>query len=675
MRRHRLATLTGVGGVGKTRLAVRAAGRLQAFPDGVWLVELAAVADPQVVVSAVAGVLGVADRSARSELSAVVDYLADKRLLLVLDSCEHLIEACAQLVATLLAAAPGLRVLATSREALRIGGERVVEVAPLAAPDPESLPPGDLGEFAAVRLFAERARAVSPSFTVAAANRVAVAEVCHRLDGIPLAIELAAARLRVLSVEQIAARLDDRFTLLTAGSPVAPARQQTLRATLDWSHGLCTPAEQVFWARASVFAGGFDLPAAEAVCGGAGIDPGEVLELVVGLVDKSIMVREPEAGARSRYALLDTVRLYGWQRLLAAGQQGVRQARHRDYYRDLARQAEADRVSPREVAWLLRLRRELPNLRLAMESALTDPDGAHTALQIAVAARDLWYGTGGHREGLRWLTRALALDPQPTRVRAVGLAVAGYLTLVLGDPEASGRMLAEAQALADRLGDPAARAVVTLHLSNRATRAQPPDLPRALALAEQALVEAEAVGDLRTVLFALLQLSVLGAMTADPRAPGHTERCRALGEAHGAAWTTAWSLAVLALVRWQQGDRERAAGLVRQALPILGAIHDLWAAGIGLAILAWTAGQAGLHHHAARLLGACQAIKRREGTTLLAELGPFAASHAACERHARQALGDAAYRAAFDEGTHFALDEAIGQALGEHRQKRTTRRQ
>jgi predicted ATPase len=671
LRRYRLTTLTGMGGVGKTRLAVRAAARVrEAFDDGVWLVELAPVADPALVVPAVANVLGVAGRSATSELGALIDHLTDKRLLLMLDSCEHLVDAVAKLVDRLLAAAPGLRVLTTSREALRIGGEHVVDVAPLATPDPGSLPPGDLREFEAVRLFAERARAVSPTFTVTAANRAVVAEVCHRLDGIPLAIELAAAWLRVLSVEQILTRLDDRFGLLTTGSPRAPARQQTLEATLDWSHGLCSPGEQVLWARVSVFAGGFDLQAADAVCAGDGIGPGEVLELVVGLVEKSILVRAPESGPRARYALLDTVRQYGWRRLVAAGRHAVWPARHRDYYRELARRAEVDRVSPREVAWLLRLRRELPNLRLAMECALAEPDAADTALQIAVSARDLWYGTGGHREGLRWLTRALARDPQPTVVRAFGLAVAGYLTLVLGDIEASRRMLAQARALADRLDDPAARAVVVLHLSNHATRTQPPDLTRALALAEQALTDARAVGDLRTVLFALLQATLIGALTADPRAAGHAEQCRALGEAHGAEWTTSWALTVLALVRWQEGDHEQAAALVHRALPVIGAIHDLWAAAIGLPILAWTAGRAGRHQYAARLLGFCHAVKRREGTTL-AELGPFAGGHAACDRDARQALGSAAYTAAFDEGTHFTLDEAISHALGT-RQNRTT---
>jgi predicted ATPase/DNA-binding CsgD family transcriptional regulator len=660
---HRLVTLIGSGGVGKTRLAVQAARRvLRGFGDGVWLVELAALADPELLAATVAGVFGVADRSARS---ALVAYLEDKRLLLVLDNCEHLVEACASLVGKLLAAAPELRVLVTSREPLRVDGEQVVGVAPLSVPDPRSLPPGDLAEFESVRLFAERARAVRPTFVVNADNRLAVAAVCRRLDGIPLGIELAAAQLRVLSVEQILARLDDRFPLLATARGVAPGRQQSLRATLDWSHDLCSPGEQLLWARVSVFAGGFDLGAAEAVCGGDRNDPGQVFELVTGLVDKSILVREPEAEAAARYGLLETVRQYGRQRLAATGQETVLLARHREYYRQLARRAAAERVSPREVDWLLRLRRELPNLRQAMESGLAEPGAAHAALEIAVAVQDLWYGGGRHREARRWLTRALAGDLQPTPPRAIALAVAGYLTLLLGDAKPSGPMLAEAQVL----GDPAIRAAVTLQRGWAMLIRQPPDPARALALIRQALTEAQAVGDLRTVSLSLL-LAAIGTFTGDPRAAGYAEQCRALGETHGAEWTKSWAQTVLALVRWRQDDHEQVATLLHEALPFQQLVHDLSGAGIGLEILAWIAAASGRHEHAARLLGACHAIKLREGGSI-ADLGPYAEHHATCERAALDALGDAAYTAAFDQGTHLTLDEAVSHALGKQPTKPT----
>jgi predicted ATPase/DNA-binding CsgD family transcriptional regulator len=668
---NRLVTLIGTGGVGKTRLAVQVARQVRrASPDGVWLVELAAVADPEHVPAAVAGVWGVTDRSPRSVLAALAGYLEDKRLLLVLDNCEHLIEACALLVGKLLGIAPELRVVATSREPLRVDGEQVFPVAPLATPDPAAPPAGDLSEFEGVRLFVDRARAVLPTFAVTAANRVAVAGVCRRLDGIPLAIELAAARLRVLSVEQILSRLDDRFRLLTTRSRVAPARHQTLRAALGWSHELCSSAEQALWARASVFAGGFDLEAAEAVCAGDGIHSGEILKLVAGLLDKSILVRVDGAGVAARYGLLETVRQYGRQRLVATGQQGLLVARHRDYYQRLARQAKAEQVSPQEVAWLLRLRRELPNLRLAMEAGLAEPAGAHAALEIAVAMRDLWFGGGRNREGQRWLTRALAADPEPTAARAVALADAGYLTKLLGDAKAGRRMLAEAQALADRLGDPAAHAAVTFELAACATITQPPEFARGLALTEQALTYARAAGDLRTESIVLLLTAIIGAFTSDSRAAGNAAQCRALGEAHGAEWTRSWGLLVLALVRWQQGNRDQVAALLHEALSTQQIVHDGWGAGIGLEILAWTAAADGRHEHGARLLGASQAIKRREGAAM-AELGPFAEHHAACIHEVQHALGDTAYTAAFDEGTRFTLDEAINHAFGKTHTKPT----
>jgi predicted ATPase/DNA-binding CsgD family transcriptional regulator len=661
----RLVTLTGVGGVGKSRLALQVAQQLQrGFGDGVWLVELAPVADPELVGSAVAGVLGVADRSASSALSALVGYLEDKRLLLVLDNCEHLIAACAVLVGKLLAAAPGLRVLATSRQPLWVEGEQLVSVAPLSVPDLEALPPGYLSEFEAVRLFVERARAVQPGFAVTADNRVAVAGVCQRLDGIPLAIELAAARVRVLSVKQILARLDDRFRLLTTGPRVAPVRHRTLAAALDWSYGLCSAAEQALWARGSVFAGGFDLEAAEAVCAGDEVDRGEVFELVAGLVDKSILVREDRVGAAARYGLLETVRQYGMDRLAATGQEAALRGRHREYYRQLARRAEAERVSPREVEWLLRLRRELPDLRQAMESGLAEPGSASAALEIAVAVRDLWIGTGRYREGLRWLTRARALNPQPTPVRAVALAEAGQLALQLGDVESSTPMLAEAQTLAERLRDPAVHAAVSYAIGTAALLTQPPDLARALALTVQALIEARAVGDLRRVSLNLLSLATIGAVLGDPGAAGHAQECQALGETHGAEWTKAWGQAMLGLLRWHQGDREQPASLVRAALPIQGLVGDSFGAGGCLALLAWTAAESGQHQHAARLLGACQAIKRRDGLALV-DVPPFADSHAQCDRDARRALGDRAYTAAFDHGSHFTLDEAVRYAVGE----------
>jgi predicted ATPase/DNA-binding CsgD family transcriptional regulator len=666
----RLVTITGVGGVGKTRLAVEAAGRIRGLPDGVWLVDLAVVTEPELVAAALKDTFGLAQRSAGSALSPVVDYLEDKRLLLVLDNCEHLIDSCATVVAKLRADAPGLLILATSRQPMWVTGEQVFTLDPLATPDPEAPPSGDLSEYESVRLFTDRARAVVPGFAVTDGNRAAVATLCRRLDGIPLAIELAAARLRALSVQQIVARLDDGFQLLSGGPRTAPDRQRTLAGALAWSYDLCTPKERVLWAGASVFAG-FDLTAAEAVCTGDGIEQGEVFELVAGLLDKSVLIRADGAGATARYRMLETVRQYGRQRLAESGRTDHARRRHRAYFRDLGRRAEAERVSPYEVHWLQQLLRELPNLRLAIESGLTDPGGAHDALRIAVAVQDLWIGAGRYQEGQRWLTRALAADQEPTSVRAQGLALAGFLTTLLGDPAAGGRLLDEAQTLSDRTGDLATRAIVTLHRSGRILLTRPDGLADRLAEIEQALADAVAAGDLRTQSLCHLNSATTLAFLGDPRALEHAERVRELGADHGARWTEAWGNLQLALVRWHRGEPQRAVTLAGEALPLLRAVHDSWGAGAALSILAWGAARDGRHRYAARLLGACQTIRGAEGTPL-AELGAFAVHHDRATQATRAALGPDGYTSAVDQGTHFTLDEAIGYALGETTTPRTT---
>jgi predicted ATPase/DNA-binding CsgD family transcriptional regulator len=664
----RLVTIVGMGGVGKTRLALEVAARIRSLPDGVWLVELAAVTDPDLIATAVEDTLDLPDRSTRSALPRLVSFFGDKRMLLVLDNCEHLIDSCAAMVAKLLGAAPGVLVLATSRQPLRVTGEQVFGLEPLSTPEPGTPPSGDMSEYESVRLFVARAGAVLPGFAVTADNRAAVATVCHQLDGIPLAIELAAARLRVLSVEQVVARLDDRFQFLTSGPRTAPDRQRTLGAALAWSYDLCSPKERALWARASVFAG-FDLTAAEAVCTGDGIDRQEMFELVTGLLDKSVLARVDSAGAAARYRMLETVRQYGRQRLIESGRLDRSWLRYREYFRDLARRAETEQVSPHELYWLTRLLRELPNLRLALESALSEPDGGRDALQIAVAVQDLWLGAGRYQEGQRWLTRALAADPEATPLRARGLALAGFLTIVLGDATTGGQLIDEAATLGDRIGDLATRAAVTLHRSSRVLLTRPDGLADGLALIEQALTDAVAAGDLRTQSLCLLQTATTLAFLGDPRALEPAERVRALGAEHGAEWTEAWGALELALVRWHGGEPERAVLQAREALPLLGTVHDSWGAGAALAILAWGAARDGRYRYAARVLGACHAIRAGEGTPM-AELGAFAMHHDQCTDATRTALGTTGYTAAFDEGAHFTLAEAVDYALGDARTKR-----
>jgi predicted ATPase/transcriptional regulator with XRE-family HTH domain len=350
----RLVTLTGAGGAGKTRLALAAAEAVLAgYPDGVWLLELASLADPTLLPQAVAQVLGVREEPARPLLETLAHHLRDRRLLLVLDNCEHLLEACAQLASALLRGCPHLRLLATSREALDVAGEQRYRVPSLPVPSLTHLPPPEqLAEWPAVALFLARARQRQADFALTAQNARAVAQVCVRLDGMPLAIELAAARVSSLAVEGIAARLDDRFRLLTGGARDALPRQRTLRAALDWSYDMLGESERLLLDRLAVFAGSWTLAAAEVVCMGEGVEAWEVLDLLSGLVSKSLVQAEERAGGELRYALLETVRQYGRERLAAAGAAEALQDRHLAYYLTLAEEVAPQLGGRRKVcAW------------------------------------------------------------------------------------------------------------------------------------------------------------------------------------------------------------------------------------------------------------------------------------------------------------------------------------
>ncbi|MFC0109249.1 ATP-binding protein [Kibdelosporangium aridum] len=377
----------------------------------VWLVELAALTDDKLLLQAVADVLGIQDQSARPQLDTLADHFADKRLLLVLDNCEHLVDACAILVDQFLRAAPDLRVLATSRHALRAAGEHLLAVAPLPMPDltqVRSLPT----RYAAVRLFGERAAAALPGFRVDAVNRDTIARICHRLDGIPLAIDLAAVWARALSVHQILRRLDDYFEFLAEGSRVSVPRLRTLRATIDWSVDLCSVEEQEGWARLSEFIGGFDMDAAEAVCAGEA-----VLDVVDGLVDKSILTRANGA-AMARYRMLEPIRQYGQQRLASSGQRTTVRTRHRDYYGRLAGQAEQAWLGAQELEQYAQLQREHVNLRAALEFCLTESGEEQAGLDTGSALWIYWFLSGSHTEGRYWLDRALESNPEPSPARA-----------------------------------------------------------------------------------------------------------------------------------------------------------------------------------------------------------------------------------------------------------------
>ena len=452
----RLVSLTGAGGVGKTRLAIRlAASLVDVFRNGVWLVDLAALTSPDLVPQTVATALGVREGPQRSVRAALLDTLRDRELLLVMDNCEHLIAPCAEIVEALLRAATGLRIVATSREALGVSGETVYRVPSLSLPEPlASVFPEALVDSEATQLFVERARAIDSAFTPTLESAGAIGRICRRLDGIPLAIELAAARVVVLSPEQIEARLQDRFHLLTGGTRTAVARQRTLGATVDWSYELLSDAERQVFRRLSVFPAAWTLQAAEHVCQGDGIDEQDVLDLLSRLVSQSLAVVDSERGGERRYRFLETIREYARQRLLQTGATDRLRERHFEFFFDQFRGALRILRGPGQVALLRRLRIEQENVRTALDCALTSSGLGEKAVELAGALFWFWTKCGLFGEGRRWLERALALPVHvPGSVRARALIGLAHMAYFEGQYVEARARAAEALALGREDGD------------------------------------------------------------------------------------------------------------------------------------------------------------------------------------------------------------------------------
>lgn len=672
--RTRLLTLTGAGGLGKTRLALRIAAEVRrSFPKGAWGVDLAPLNDGAFLAQTVLTALGLDHDSARPALPVLSDHLADKRLLLVLDNCEHLLDSCAELTRSLLAAAPHLQVLATSRQALGVDGEHLLPVRPLPAPDPHSPPTAAVAQYEAVRLFMDRAAAVVPGFTVGEDQGAAVSGICHRLDGIPLAIELAAARLRVLSPRQILERLDDRFALLCrGGSSAAPARQRTLRAAIDGSFELCTPSERRLWARLSVFCGGFDLEAAEEVCTGDGRSRGgEILDVVTGLVDKSIQIRE-DHGDQVRLRMLETIRQYGRSLLddgTGSGEREFAQRRHRDHYQRLAARAESEWLSPRQLAWFARLRLEHANIRAALEFCLNTPGESGNALHLVTSLWSHRIGAGGLEEVRHWLDRALAQAPEPRPVRAKALWIDGWLAHLRGDTAAGQARLAECRKLAERLGDAESLAHAVRFAGLAALFHD--DCPRAVPLLEDALERHRALHDLADQWRTLFLLSLACCLSDDPRAAELGEECLALCTAHDAQWSRSYALWVLGLQQRLRGDTRRAITLLQDALRVEQPADNLLATAQCLEVLAWATAHTGRSHQAARqpgsqaarLLGAAQARRQSVGCPLPG-LGRLMHHHNECRTQVQGALGDESFATAVQAGSELTCEEAVACALG-----------
>jgi predicted ATPase/Tfp pilus assembly protein PilF len=600
---YRLVTLTGIGGCGKTRLAVQAAAdALDAYPDGVWLVELAPLSEPSLVDQQLATVLGIREDAAtsgpggRTLTDRLVDHLASRRTLVLLDNCEHLVAACAGLAARLVGACRELTVLATSREPLGVAGEVTFGVLPLAVPD--SPDPAQISNVEAVRLFVDRARLADPNFDLTADNAPAVASICRRLDGIPLAIELAAAHTRSLSPQQLDARLGDRFRLLAGGWRTALPRHQTLRAAIEWSHRLLSGPEQVLFRRLAVFAGGCTLEAAEAVCADDDLD---VLLLVAALVDKSLLVHEP---AQGRYRMLETIRQFAWDKLVEASEDQALRGRHRDWCLALAEAAEF--TTPAATAWLARLAAEQDNFRAALEwDGPTGDDGAKR-LRLAGALRESWWSRAQIGEGRHWLERALRAAPDASAAaRATALLGVGLLAWEQGDAASALAFLRQSHDLYEQLGDRHGVAEALVGLGE--TAMVQGHYQEARALLEQAAREARAAGDQPLAVLArnfignglYLQGDWTGARAMFEQV---REDFQSIGNSYGVAVATVQ----IGLCALEGGDQHEARTLVREGLQLARQLDFRWGELYGLDGAALLAARMGSWEVAATLLGATE---------------------------------------------------------------------
>ncbi|MFF3318361.1 ATP-binding protein [Streptomyces sp. NPDC003035] len=652
----RLVTVVGVGGVGKTRLGLRVASAAQKrYVDGVWLAELSGLRDPDLVALAVVEALGLTDHTLRTARETLAEHLAERRLLLVLDGFEHLVEECAPLVRELLRRSPGLTVLAMGRRPLRVDGEAVF-----------TLPP--MGEADAVSLFGERATAAGAPGAQGDRDRAVVHELCRRLDGIPLALELAAARMPLLTAEQMLHRLDDRFRLLDDGARGALPRHQTLRTAIGWSHELCTPRERLLWARLSVFAGPFHLEAVEYVCGGPDLPAEEILKVLGGLLAQSLVTREDSA-AGPRYRLLDTVSAYGAEWLAALGDTERMRRRHRDWYMGLATWCELEWFSPRQAEVAACTDVALPNLRAALELCLEQPDEAHLAQHFAGTLWFYWAGCGRLSEGRHWLDRALSLDPERsehTAARLKALWVLGYVAILQGDGTAAVAALHECGERARSVGNPVAEAYATHRMGCLALLSD--DMPRAEELIGRALEAYRELGELNSnVLMGQVELAMARVFQGDlESAVALCAEVREICEERGERWTRAYALYVLAYAAWVRGDHGEARELLGECVTINHTFHDLVGLVLAIELLALVTASEGDPAEAAVLQGAALPVWDSVGLQLFGS-GYFNGARALCERQAGEALGAEGYGASVREGRRLSLDATVDRALSERR--------
>jgi predicted ATPase/DNA-binding CsgD family transcriptional regulator len=707
-----ILTLTGPGGCGKTRLAIQVALEIAPeIPDGVWWISLEALSDPGLVPQAIIAALGVSEQGNRPLLETLLDVLWSRKLLVVMDNCEHLLSACGRVASTLSTACPDLLILVTSRTVLNIPGEITWTVPSLTYPDLQNAYPDEmditsrLNQYESVRLFLERAAAVLPGFNLTTQNAMGVAQICHRLDGIPLAIELAAARVNLLTVQQIVSRLDHCFTLLSRGSQTASPRQQTLRATVAWSYDLLTEKEQAILRRLSIFAGSFTLPAAEAVCAGDGLADAEILDLLAELVDKSlVMVSDRETLEEARYKLLEMIRQFGQEKLEEAGEAGSVQQRYMDFCLCLAEEAEPKLKSEEQVAWLRRLDAEYDNLREAMRCLITGQkleSAAHagharSALRMAGALWLYWEIRGYFVEGRGWLEKALSIsNAEPTVVQAKALSGAGTFAWRQGDiPQAiqyhqealdlyrelgdlSGtafalnnlaiqlhdqgeyepaiRMMEEALDLYRKIGEAWGLAMVFINMGS--IRLDLGNHKQSASLLEHGLVFARQAGDQRFIAGVLINLGELAHdQGEDMQAAVHFEEALRLYDELADRLPPTYIQCMLGEIAYNQGDLRRAASLFLDSLAVSRELGNKRGLAESLEGMAKVLQAVGSLQAASRLIGFSESLRQATGMPLMqAKQGEYERNLTSLSAK----LGEQIFTEQLAIGRVMALDEVI----------------
>ncbi|SEM02464.1 ATP-binding protein [Rhodococcus maanshanensis] len=657
----RLVTVAGIGGVGKTRLALRVGeGAQRSYPHGVWLVELGELREPHLLAETVAATLGLRERLAHPPMVLLTDFLADRRALLVLDNCEHLVDTVAEFATSLLRACPEVRILATSREPLGVIGEATFRLPPLTVPDSDSQASTSAQPRSeAITLFTERARAYLPEFRLTEDNQLAVTQICRQLEGLPLPIELAAARLRALSPEQVLERLTNRFRLLTVGRRGVPARHQTLRWCVDWSYELCTPQEQQLWRRLAVFAGNVELDAVAGVCA-ADMEQEQVFEVVTSLVDKSILTMEE--GQVVRYRMLETLREYGLEKLAEADESATFLRRHRDFHERLAVRAGAEWIGSGQLEWIARLDRARADLRAALEFSTTEPGEAGAALRMVAAIYPYWVSRALFSEGRYWVDRALAADDgPPSAARVAAMCAGGVLAAMRGDLPAAKELTDAARDLAEATGDDTASALAASATGYLATFSG--DFPRAVGCFETCLGMLGTGGELLPRVGALVGLAMVCGLGGDTlRAVACHEEVVALTESHGESMYRSYSLSMLALAVWEQGDAGRATRLIEESMRLTRLVDDPLGSAMCLEILGWLAAEANDAERAAVLMGASVSVGEAAGSPTIVVRDLFG-HHDRLVRQSTRMLGKQAFEAAFGRGRELDVEEAIAYAL------------